>query len=100
MGPWLRAVRNERGVALPMALFALLMLTGLLVVFVSTGGMETSIAANLDDVTRARYVAESGLEWAFDQLVLAAALANGWNNLLSTNGGQMATGMSVPSLAP
>lgn len=100
----MRSVRDQRGVVLPMALFALVMLTGLLVVFLTMGGMETSVAANLDDVTRARYVAESGLEWAFDQLVLAAALPNGWNNLLSTppppNSGQMATGMPLPSLGP
>lgn len=95
----MRSVRDQGGVVLPLALFALVMLTGLLVVFLTMGGMETSVAANLDDVTRARYVAESGLEWAFDQLVLAAALPNGWNNLLSTNGGQMATGMTLPGFA-
>lgn len=95
----MRSVRDQRGVVLPMALFALLMLTGLLVVFLTMGGMETSVAANLDDVTRSRYVAESGLEWAFDQLVAAAALPNGWNNLLSTNSGQMATGMTLPGFA-
>ncbi len=96
----MRFVRDQRGVVLPLALFALVMLTGLLVVFLTMGGMETSVAANLDEVTRARYVAESGLEWAFDQLILAAALPNGWNNVLSTNGGQMATGMPMPSLGP
>jgi len=99
MGSWVGTVRNERGVAFPLALFALLMLTGLLLVFLTMGGMETSVAANLDDVTRARYVAESGLEWAFDQLVLAAALPNGWSNVLATNGGQMATGMTLPGFA-
>ena len=95
----MRAIRDQRGVAFPLALFALVMLTGLLLVFLTMGGMETSVAANLDDVTRARYVAESGLEWAFDQLVLAAALPTGWNTVLSTNSGQMATGMPLPSLA-
>ena len=85
--PDLRSIDAQRGVALPLALFALVMLTGLLLVFVSMGGMETSIAANLDDVTRARYVAESGLEWAFDQLVAAAAQPNGWSTVLATNGG-------------
>ena len=95
----MRPIRDPRGVVLPMALFALLMLTGMLVVFLTMGGMETSVAANLDDVTRARYVSESGLEWAFDQLVLAAALPNGWSNVLSTNSGQMATGMSLPGFA-
>jgi hypothetical protein len=94
-----RPIEAQRGVAFPLALFALVMLTGLLLVFLTMGGMETSIAANLDDVTRARYVAESGLEWGFDQLVLAAALPNGWNNVLSTNSGQMVTGMSLPGFA-
>src|SRR3972149_114115 len=96
----MRAIRDQRGVAFPLALFALVMLTGLLLVFLTMGGMETSVAANLDDVTRARYVAESGLEWAFDQLVLAAALPTGWNTVLSTNSGQKATGMPLPSLGP
>jgi Tfp pilus assembly protein PilX len=99
MGPWFSGIRNERGVAFPLALFALLMLTGLLVVLLTMGGMETSVATNLDDVTRARYAAESGIEWGFDQLVLAAALPNGWNNLLATSSGQMATGMPMPGLA-
>ncbi len=96
----MRSIEAQRGVAFPLALFALVMLTGLLLVFLTMGGMETSIATNLDDVTRVRYVAEAGLEWAFDQLVLAAALPNGWNNVLSTNSGQMATGMPLPSLGP
>src|SRR3990172_1790561 len=94
----MRFIRDQRGVAFPLALFALVLLTGMLLVFLTMGGMETSVAANLDDVTRARYVAESGLEWAFDQLVLAAAVPNGWNTALSTNGGQMGTGMPLPSL--
>src|SRR3990172_5384815 len=95
----MRAIRDQRGVAFPLALSALVLLAGMLLVFLTMGGMETSVAANLDDVTRARYVAESGLEWAFDQLVLAAALPTGWNTVLSTNSGQMATGMPLPSLA-
>jgi hypothetical protein len=96
----MRSIKAQRGVVFPMALFALVMLTGLLLVFVTTGGLETSVAANLDEVTRARYVAESGLEWAFDQLVAAAAVANGWDNLLATNGGAMATNMALPTFAP
>ena len=95
----MRPVEAQRGVAFPLALFALVMLTGLLLVFLTMGGMETSVSGNLDSVTRARYVAESGLEWAFDQLVLAAALPNGWNNVLSTSSGQMTTGMTLPGFA-
>ena len=70
--------RNEKGVALPLALFALVMLSGLLLAFLSMSAMEPEIAANLGDVTRARYVAESGIEWAFDQL----ASNPNWNQIL------------------
>ena len=90
------AVRDEKGVALPLALFALLMLTGLLVAFLTMSGMEPSIAANLTDVVRARYVAEAGVEWAFDQLVLNT----NWNGVLATNGGVMASGQTLPGFTP
>ncbi len=91
-------VSDEKGVALPLALFALVMLSGLLLAFLNMAGMEPMVAANLNDVTRARYVAEAGAEWGFDQLVFAAAQPNGWNTLLSTNGGQMANNMALPGL--
>jgi Tfp pilus assembly protein PilX len=81
MKPRLRTVRDERGVALPLALFALVMLSGLLLVFLSMAGMEPSIATNLSDVTRARNLAEAGIEWAFDALAAAPNL----NGLLTTN---------------
>ena len=68
MRPWVGPIRNEKGVALPLALFALMMLSGLLLVFLSMAGMEPSIAANLSDATRARYLADGGIEWAFDTL--------------------------------
>ncbi len=95
MKRWAGPVRNEKGVALPLALFALVMLTGLLLAFLSMAGMEPSIAANLTDLTRARYVADAGVEWAFDQL--AAPTAN-WNTLLTTNGGVMVSNMTLPGL--
>ena len=39
MKPLVSALRNERGVALPLALFALVMLSGLLLAFLSMAGM-------------------------------------------------------------
>jgi len=94
MKPRFRTVRDERGVALPLALFALMMLSGLLLAFLSMAGMEPSIAANLNDVTRARNLAEAGIEWAFDALAAAPNL----NGLLTTNGGVMATNLPLPGL--
>lgn len=90
--------QNERGVALPLALFALVMLSGLLLAFLSMSGMEPSIAANLSDVTRARYVAEAGIEWAFDQMVATSGQPNGWSGILQTKGGQIATDVALPGL--
>lgn len=78
MNPSARAVRNERGVALPLALFALVSLTALVLAFLSMGGMEPQISKNLSDSSQARYAADSGIEWAFDQL----ALAPNWSTLL------------------
>ena len=95
MNPRVSAVRDQKGVALPLALFALLMLTGLLVAFLTMSGMEPSMAANLTDVTRARYVAEAGVEWAFDQLVLNP----NWNGILGTGGGVMVSNQTLPGLS-
>ncbi len=82
MNPWLRTVRNERGVALPLALFALVMLSGLLLAFLTMSGMEPSIAANLSDSARGRYLADTGIEYAFDQL---ANPATDWSTVLANN---------------
>src|SRR3990170_4064891 len=64
--------RNEKGVALPLA-------------FLSMAGMESEISANLTDVARARYAAEGGMEFAFDQLI---TVNPNWNTVLGppTNG--------------
>ncbi len=78
MKPRVRTVRNERGVALPLALFALVMLSGLLLAFLTMAGMEPEMSANLSDVARARYMADAGVEWAYDQLVTNMS----WNNVL------------------
>ena len=71
MNPRISVVRNEKGVALPLALFALVSLTAFVLTFVSMGGMEPQVSRNLSDGKQARYVAEAGIEWAFDQLALA-----------------------------
>lgn len=97
MNPRISAVRNEKGVALPLALFALVLLSSLLLAFLSMGGMEPTVAANLTDLARARYVAEAGIEWAFDQFVLNP----NWNGILATNNGVMTPvgGQTLPGLS-
>jgi hypothetical protein len=79
-------LRDERGVALPMALIALVLLTTLMLAFATMSQTEPVIAGNQLRVSQARALAESGLEhalWALGagnvlpgNAVPAGALAN------------------------
>ncbi len=72
--PTVRSTRNERGVALPMALMMLVLLTTLMLAFAVLSQSEPVIAANQLRVTQARALAESGFEhavWALSQGVIA-----------------------------
>jgi len=93
----MRAFKDQHGVALPLSLFVLVALVIALLVFVSMSGTEPQVASNLSDTTRARYVADGGIEWAYDQLLLQW-VAPGVNTLLATNTGTMATNMTLPGL--
>ncbi len=102
---WSRIRGNEKGVALPLALFALVILVGLVLTFLSMAGTEPQIAGNLNDTTQARSMADAGLEWAFDQLVQQTVQdPNGdfravVNTLLGPpNNGVMATIQPLPGL--
>jgi hypothetical protein len=95
-----KLVRDERGVALPLAMILLMVLTLLTITFMSLGAVEPQISKNLSDGARARQLAESGLEWA-----MAAQIANNDLNgptLLGgsmTSGGSCGTGVSCRLLA-
>ena len=62
------AMRDQRGVALPLALISLLILTMLVLMVLNLGAVEPQISRNLSDTARARHLAEAGIEWAFDCL--------------------------------
>ena len=67
--PILRLLRDERGIALPMSLLALLILSTLVIAFALLATSEPLIATNQKMVAQARAVAESGLEraiWALN----------------------------------
>lgn len=67
--PAFRQLRDERGIALPMALLALLILSTLVIAFALLATSEPLVATNQKMVAQARAVAESGLEraiWALD----------------------------------
>jgi Tfp pilus assembly protein PilX len=63
-----RLVDDERGVALALGLAILLLLTGLVLALLSVSGFEPQIASNHARAVRARYVAEAGVEYAYDTL--------------------------------
>ena len=63
------AVRDERGIAVVAALVALMSLSALVLAFLVMSRNEPQISRNLANATRARYVAEAGLEAAYDTLV-------------------------------
>jgi len=57
---------DQRGLALPLALISLLILTTLVLTVLNLGAVEPQISRNLSDTARARHLAEAGIEWAFD----------------------------------
>lgn len=78
MNRWQRLVGDERGVAMVMAMMVLLILTGLVLAFLSVSAFEPQISRNHLDTVRMRHVAEAGVEAGFNQLATAnwtAALA-------------------------
>jgi Tfp pilus assembly protein PilX len=75
--PAFRLLRDERGIALPMALLALLILSTLVIAFSLLATSEPLIATNQKMVAQARAVAESGLEKAIWALNNPTDLTNG-----------------------
>ena len=75
---------NERGVALVLTLVLLLGLGGLVAAYLAISTLEPQIARNLADGSRARHLAEAGIERGFNVLVATAADAGGgWSDLLA-----------------
>jgi Tfp pilus assembly protein PilX len=68
MKTWRTLLGNERGVALPLAMILLVVLTMLTLTFMSLGTVEPQISRNLADGARARQLAESGIEWGFNRI--------------------------------
>ena len=62
-------LNNEQGVALVLAVMVLLVLTGILLAFLSVSALEPQISRNVADTARARYLAEAGVEIGFNLLV-------------------------------
>jgi Tfp pilus assembly protein PilX len=82
-------IRSERGIALPLAMILLMVLTLMTITFMSLGAVEPQISKNLSDGARARQLAESGLEWA-----MSAQIGNQDLNGTTLLGGTMTSGGS------
>jgi Tfp pilus assembly protein PilX len=70
--PLPRRLTEPRGAALVLALLVLLGLTAVMLALLSIGTLEPQISRNHVDAVRARYLAEAGIEHAYDTLALSA----------------------------
>lgn len=64
LGTWRTLFRNERGIALPTAMIALMLLTTLLIAFAVLSKSEPTIASNQVRAAQARALTEAGVEQA------------------------------------
>ena len=94
MSHWRHAMRDERGVATALALFVMVIVLMLTMAFMSMAATEPQVSRNHADLIQARYVAEAGIEWAFDTLVQTL----NWSTVLQTAGGTMASSQTLPGL--
>lgn len=94
MNMWRKTIGDQRGIAAPLAMYTLVLLSVLMLAFVSMAAQEPQVSRNLADTTQARYVAEAGVERAFDTLV---ATPN-WNTILQAGGGTMVSDQTLPGL--
>jgi Tfp pilus assembly protein PilX len=83
MRRWRRLVGNQHGVAMVLAVLMVLVLTGLLMAFLSVSAFEPQISRNLADTARARYLAEAGIEVGFNLLVGTSDAANSFTPALA-----------------
>jgi len=95
MSLWRKTIGDQRGIAAPLAMYTLVLLSILLLAFVSMAAQEPQVSRNLADMAQARYVADAGVEWAFDTLV---AMPN-WSTILQAGGGTMVSTQTLPGLA-
>lgn len=74
-----QALRNERGVALFMAIFALLLLTSIAMGMIFLSDMETSVNSNYRTSVQAFYAARAGVQEGADRLREGVKFQNGTN---------------------
>ena len=85
---------NERGTVLALALILLVVVTGLAIGLATMGGVESQISANQAASTRARLVAEAGIEYAYTSLA-----GQDFTAKLTAGSYLVAAGTTLPGLA-
>lgn len=93
------ARRGEHGVALVVALMAMLLLTALGLALMLTTTTETMIAANYRDGVEGMYAADAGIERTMQDLLTVPD----WNNVLATDDGvtaRLTSGFIGDTLTP
>ena len=65
-----RRVTDNRGAALVLALMVLVGLSAIMLALLSLGAVEPQISRNHVDLIRSRYLAEAGIEYAYDTLAV------------------------------
>jgi len=90
-------LRDERGIALILGLVVLMTLGALALAFLAVSALEPRISRNLHDTSRARWLAEAGIELGYGLLAATAADDGAWSALL-TAGTADAPWVDLPSL--
>lgn len=90
---------EERGSALVLALMVLSGLTALAFVLLSVGALEPQISRNHADMVRARYLAEAGIEYAYDVLTVSAGAWNAYLNGSTCTTGSLLLDAPLPGRA-
>jgi Tfp pilus assembly protein PilX len=91
--PSVQRLGDERGIALILALMVLLTLSGLALALLASSALEPRISRNFHDASRARWLAEAGIELGYG--LLAADGDGTWNTLRATAD---ASWVALPSL--
>ena len=74
-----RGLTDDRGAALVLALMVLVGLSAITLALLSLGTVEPQISRNHVDLIRSRYLAEAGIEYAYDALAVNAGT---WSDYL------------------
>ncbi len=93
MKNWRQLLVNERGMALALALIIMVIMTALAVGLAAMGGVESRISASQSAGSRARLLAESGIEYAFLSLA-----ASGFTTKLLAGSALIPAGTTLPGL--